>query len=64
MASNNSEPTESQPTPRFIHSGLAHQIIAVGFNTLARLLHPDGGGTEESLIALNKARRWLDRHLQ
>jgi hypothetical protein len=50
-------------TTRFVHLGLAHQIIAIGFRALARQLHPNAGGSEESLAALNEAREWIEGQL-
>lgn len=37
----------------------ATEIVGAGYRTLAKRLHPDAGGSHESMIALNAARDFL-----
>ena len=50
-------------TTRFVHAGLAKQVIDVGFRTLAIYLHPNGSGDNKSMIALSEAKDWLTKRL-
>jgi len=49
---------------RFVHAGLAKQIIEIGFRTIATYLHPNAGGDRKSMIALSEAKDWLTKQLR
>ncbi len=39
--------------------GVAGEIVAAGYRTLAQRYHPDHGGDHLKMVALNEAHQWL-----
>lgn len=43
---------------------LALRVVAAGYKTIARELHPDAGGSVEAMARLNTVRTWLRRQAE
>jgi hypothetical protein len=57
------KPVEPMPTPSELAEA-AHEILSLGRQAAAKKHHPDAGGSNAKMSAINRAHDWLKKEVE